>query len=168
MWRRENDIRSELEKTREELERAAEHVLEVETRCDGYECRAREAEIRYRDAIRSLREIKETQQLSTEQLEVLKKNPRFNHDLKIDTSRFKRADNVTTAVRLASVFNDSAPPQSALSTGSNGSVKSEPAKRADNVYDSPSPPLTANITREALVSRILEGNLFLSIAHVQR
>ncbi|KAL0136223.1 Ser/Thr protein kinase [Mucor lusitanicus] len=146
VWRRESDIRSELERTREELERAAEHVLEVETRCDGYECRAREAEIRYRDAIRSLREIKETQQLSTEQLEVLKKNPRFNHDLKIDTSRLKRADNATTtAVRLASVFNDSVAPQSALSTGSNGSAKSEPTKRSDT-----------NITREALVSRILE------------
>ncbi|CAO0802029.1 unnamed protein product [Mucor circinelloides] len=157
VWRRESDIRSELERTREELERAAEHVLEVETRCDGYECRAREAEIRYREAIRSLREIKETQQLSTEQLEVLKKNPRFNHDLKIDTSRLKRTDTATTAVRLAtSVFNDPIPPQSALSTGSNGSVKSEPAKRSDSVYDSPSPPSTANSTREALVSRILE------------
>lgn len=165
VWRRESDIRSELERTREELERAAEHVLEVETRCDGYECRAREAEIRYREAIRSLREIKETQQLSTEQLEVLKKNPRFNHDLKIDTSRLKRTDTTTTAVRLAtSVFNDPIPPQSALSTGSNGSVKSEPAKRSDSVYDSPSPPLTANSTREALVSRILEGNLLLYIA----
>lgn len=167
VWRRESDIRSELERTREELERAAEHVVEVENKCDGYENRARAAETRYRDAIRSLREIKETQQLSTEQLEVLKKNPRFNHDLKIDTSR-KRSENSTstTAVRLASVFSDPVPPQSALSTGSNGSVKSEPVKKSENVYDSPSPPLTANITREALVSRILEGNLYIDIDHL--
>ncbi|CEP13418.1 hypothetical protein [Parasitella parasitica] len=156
VWRRESDIRSELQRTREELERAAEHVLEVENKCDGYENRARAAEIKYHDAIRSLREIKETQQLSTEQLEVLKKNPRFNRDLKIDTSRLKRAENSTTAVRLASVFTDVAFPKSAASTGSNGSVKSEPVKKSESPYDSPSPPLTSSISREALVSRILE------------
>ncbi|KAI8642628.1 hypothetical protein BD408DRAFT_416248, partial [Parasitella parasitica] len=156
VWRRESDIRSELERTREELERAAEHVLEVENKCDGYENRARVAEIRYRDAIRSLREIKETQQLTTEQLEVLKKNPRFNHDLKIDTSRFKSIENSTAAARLASVFTDTCLPQSANSTGSNGSVKSEPVRKSENPYDSPSPPLTSHISCEALVSRILE------------
>jgi WNK lysine deficient protein kinase len=154
VWRRESDIRSELERTREELERAAEHVLEVETKCDDYENRARAAENRYREAIRSLREIKETQQLSTEQLEVLKKNPLFDHDLKIDTSRLKRSE----TSRLASVYADA--PLSTISTSSNGSSKSETAKKTENLYDSPSPPsTTTSITREALVSRILEGNL---------
>ncbi|KAI7897048.1 uncharacterized protein EV154DRAFT_490301 [Mucor mucedo] len=138
VWRRESDIRSELEKTREDLERAAEHVLEVESKCDGYECRARTAENRYRDAVRSLREIKETQQLTTEQLEVLGKNPRFENELKIDTSRLLRSmATVDTPV-----------------SSSNTSVKSEPTKKPE--YDSPSPPLTASLTREALVSRILE------------
>ncbi|KAG2210273.1 hypothetical protein INT47_003258 [Mucor saturninus] len=138
VWRRESDIRSELEKTREDLERAAEHVLEVESKCDGYECRARTAENRYRDAVRSLREIKETQQLTTEQLEVLGKNPRFENELKIDTSRLLRS--MTTVDTPVS--------------SSNTSVKSEPTKKPE--YDSPSPPLTASLTREALVSRILE------------
>lgn len=159
IWRRESDIRSELEKTREELERAAEHVLEVESKCDGYENRARAAEIRYRDAIRSLREIKESQQLTSEQLEVLVKNPRIENDLKIDTtSRLLRSESTH---RLAG--NEPLPPSSAVSTGSNGSVKSEStattkrAAVAELGYDSPSPPSTASITREALVNRILEG-----------
>lgn len=148
MWRRENDIRSELEKTKEELDRAAEHVLEVELRCDGYENRARTAEIRYRDAVRILREVKETQQLSTEQLDVLAKNPRFDNDLKVDTSRLLRSE----VMRLADT------PVSAVSNGSNGSSKSDPVFKKPDLYDSPSPPLTTTLTREALVSRILEGN----------
>jgi chromosome segregation ATPase len=147
VWRRESDIRSELEKTREELERAAEHVLEVESKCDGYENRARAAEIRYRDAIRSLQEIKESQQLTPDQLEFLTKNPRIENELKIDTTRLLRSE----SIRLAEV------PSSAVSTGSNGSVKSESSKRVDIRHDSPSPPSTASITREALVSKILEG-----------
>ncbi|KAI8047224.1 kinase-like domain-containing protein [Gilbertella persicaria] len=88
IWRRESDIRTELEKTRQELEKAAEHVLEMESKCEGYESRAVTAELRYQSAIQSLVEMKETQQMTTEQLEVLKKkNPRFDHDLKIDTKR---------------------------------------------------------------------------------
>ncbi|GAA5802242.1 putative serine/threonine-specific protein kinase pkpA Phycomyces blakesleeanus [Helicostylum pulchrum] len=146
VWRRENDIRSELEKTKEELDRAAEHVLEVELRCDGYENRARTAEIRYRDAVRILREMKETQQLSPEQLDVLAKNPRFDNDLKIDTSRLLRSE----AMRLVDT------PVSAVSNGSNGSVKSDPIIKKPDLYDSPSPPSTTTLTREALVSRILE------------
>jgi hypothetical protein len=158
VWRRESDIRSELERTREELERAAEHVLEIETKCDDYENRARAAENRYREAIRSLREIKETQQLSTEQLEVLKKNPRFEHDLKIDTSRLKRPE----TSRLATMYADA--PLSTVSTGSNGSSNETPKA----LYDSPSPPPTStSITREALVSRILEGNSYSYIGAIR-
>lgn len=145
VWRRENDIRSELERTREELERASEHVLEVESRCDGYESRARAAESRYREAIRSLREIKETQQLTVEQVELLTKNPRFENDLKIDTSRLLRSDSIRDI------------PSSAMSNGSNASVKSDSSKKTD--YDSSSPPSTTSTTREALVSRILEGKV---------
>lgn len=127
------------------MERAAEHVLEVESKCDGYECRARTAENRYRDAVRSLREIKETQQLTTEQLEILGKNPRFENELKIDTSRLLKS--------VATTDNSASP--------SNTNVKSELIKRPE--YDSPSPPLTASLTREALVSRILEGKEFFFI-----
>ncbi|KAI9487553.1 MAG: putative serine/threonine-specific protein kinase pkpA Phycomyces blakesleeanus [Benjaminiella poitrasii] len=164
IWRRESDIRSELQRTRKELERAAEHALEVESRCDGFENRARTAESRYREAMRSIQELKQTQQISVEQLETLKKNIRFDHDLRIDTSRPKRSDTITApapapattavAARLTSTYNEG--PLSAVSTGSNGSVRSEPMKRAESAYDSPSPPLTSTTSREALVSRILE------------
>ncbi|KAI7906165.1 kinase-like domain-containing protein, partial [Cokeromyces recurvatus] len=166
IWRRESDIRSELQRTREELERAAEHVLEVESRCDDFETRARTAENRYREAMRSIQELKQTQHLSAEQLETLKKNIRFDHDLRIDTSRLKRPDTMNsttsssssstaTTARLQTVYNDG--PLSAVSIGSNGTIRSESIKRAENSFDSPSPPpLTAPTCREALVSRILE------------
>lgn len=121
--------------------------MEIELRCDGYENRARTAEIRYRDAVRVLHEMKETQQLTTEQLETIGKNPRFDNELKIDTARILRNE----AMRLLDT------PVSAMSTGSNGSVKSDSPKKPD-LYDSPSPPSTTSLTREALVSRILEGN----------
>ncbi|KAI8367311.1 kinase-like domain-containing protein [Blakeslea trispora] len=91
IWRRESDIRTELEKTREQLEKAAEHVVEVESKCDGYENRAIAAELRYRNAIQSILEMKETQLITSEQLEILKKkNPRFDHDLRIDTTLLAR------------------------------------------------------------------------------
>ncbi|OBZ89463.1 Serine/threonine-protein kinase pkpA [Choanephora cucurbitarum] len=91
IWRRESDIRTELEKTREQLEKAAEHVIEVESKCDGYENRAIAAELRYQNAIQSILEMKETQLITSEQLEILKKkNPRFDHDLRIDTTLMAR------------------------------------------------------------------------------
>ncbi|KAF7721665.1 hypothetical protein EC973_004315 [Apophysomyces ossiformis] len=57
VWRRESDIRSELDKTRMELRRATELVKEIEAKCEDYESRARTAESRYRDAIRGLLEV---------------------------------------------------------------------------------------------------------------
>ncbi|KAF7723926.1 ATP binding [Apophysomyces ossiformis] len=59
VWRRESDIRSELDRTRQELERATEHVREIESKREGFENRARTAESRYRDALRTLRELQE-------------------------------------------------------------------------------------------------------------
>lgn len=55
-WRRENDIRSELEKTQDQLEHVTEHVLEIETKCD----RALTAEKHYLEATHNLQELKET------------------------------------------------------------------------------------------------------------
>ncbi|KAI7861624.1 kinase-like domain-containing protein [Spinellus fusiger] len=59
VWRRESDIRSELDRTRLELKRASDHVMEIESRCEGFENRARATETRYREAMRSLREVHE-------------------------------------------------------------------------------------------------------------
>ncbi|KAG0163720.1 hypothetical protein DFQ28_011316 [Apophysomyces sp. BC1034] len=57
VWRRESDIRSELDKTRIELKRATDRVMEIEAKCEGFENRARSAESRYRDAVRGLRDV---------------------------------------------------------------------------------------------------------------
>lgn len=59
VWRRESDIRNELDRTREELNHATDRVHEIEQKCDDFENRARAAENRYRDALRNLRELEE-------------------------------------------------------------------------------------------------------------
>ncbi|KAI9315364.1 kinase-like domain-containing protein [Dichotomocladium elegans] len=66
VWRRDTESRieetevlgSELERVLLELERTTEHARDVEARCENYETLARSAESRYRDAMRSLRELK--------------------------------------------------------------------------------------------------------------
>ncbi|KAI8885207.1 kinase-like protein [Backusella circina FSU 941] len=57
VWRRESDIRSELDKTRDELNQAMEYVFDIEQQCDTLENRARTAEARYREAMRDLKEV---------------------------------------------------------------------------------------------------------------
>ncbi|KAI9475629.1 MAG: kinase-like domain-containing protein [Benjaminiella poitrasii] len=59
VWRRESDIRSELDRTRQELNHATDRVLEIEQKCDDFENRARAAENRYREALRNLRDLEE-------------------------------------------------------------------------------------------------------------
>ena len=59
VWRRESDIRNELDRTRDELNHATDRVLEIEQKCDDFENRARAAETRYRDALRNLRELED-------------------------------------------------------------------------------------------------------------
>ncbi|KAI9282267.1 kinase-like domain-containing protein [Sporodiniella umbellata] len=60
VWRRESDIRSELDRTRQELAQANDKVSEVEQRCDTFESLARVAENKYREAARTLREFEDT------------------------------------------------------------------------------------------------------------
>lgn len=60
VWRRESDIRNELDRTRDELNMATDRVLEIEQKCEDFEGRARAAESRYRDALKSLRELEES------------------------------------------------------------------------------------------------------------
>jgi WNK lysine deficient protein kinase len=59
VWRRESDIRNELDRTRAELSQANDRVLEVEQKCDNFEGRVRAAENKYREAVRTLRELEE-------------------------------------------------------------------------------------------------------------
>ncbi|KAI8072643.1 kinase-like domain-containing protein [Gongronella butleri] len=67
VWRRENDIRSELDRTREELAAASEQIIDAESKCDDFENRARLAEARYRETMRSLRELEDQQQQQQQQ-----------------------------------------------------------------------------------------------------
>ncbi|KAL0094715.1 putative serine/threonine-specific protein kinase pkpA Phycomyces blakesleeanus [Phycomyces blakesleeanus] len=59
VWRRESDIRSELDKIRLELEATTKHARELETKCEMYENRARSVEVQYREALKQLREVQE-------------------------------------------------------------------------------------------------------------
>ncbi|CAO3589956.1 unnamed protein product [Absidia cylindrospora] len=69
VWRRESDIRSELEHTRQELELATKRIMDVEHQCDDYESRARMAEAKYREMARNLREMEDHQHQQQQQLE---------------------------------------------------------------------------------------------------
>ncbi|ORZ19384.1 kinase-like domain-containing protein [Absidia repens] len=66
VWRRESDIRSELERTRQELDLATDRIVDVEHKCEDYESRARVAEAKYRETVRNLREMEELQQKQPE------------------------------------------------------------------------------------------------------
>jgi predicted RNase H-like nuclease (RuvC/YqgF family) len=80
VWRRESDIRNELDRTREELNEAAGRVLEIEQKCESFESKARAAETRYREAVRNLRELEELKSPLTEE-ELPKKHPALNESL---------------------------------------------------------------------------------------
>ncbi|CAO3697176.1 unnamed protein product [Umbelopsis ramanniana] len=56
VWRRESDIRSELEDARQGLAMANEHLVDIEKRCETLEIQAIHSENKYRDAVRQLRE----------------------------------------------------------------------------------------------------------------
>ncbi|KAI8985818.1 kinase-like domain-containing protein [Pilobolus umbonatus] len=136
IWRRENDIRTELHRTRQELEKAAEHVMEIEHKCDGYESRALAAEHKFQDAALHLKEMQENYTLMVDELI----NHRGSLGLKVDTSRLFSADQYPSTT-----------------------IAAPKPLSSKTVYDSPplteSPvtvsPLTPNCTREALFSKIL-------------
>jgi hypothetical protein len=61
VWRRENDIRSELERARQELVLASDRAHEAEKRCMTFEQRVKLAEERYQDVMdRRETEVSET------------------------------------------------------------------------------------------------------------
>ncbi|KAI9243938.1 kinase-like domain-containing protein [Sporodiniella umbellata] len=59
VWRRESDIRIELDRTKAELSQANDRVLEIGQKYETYEDRVRAAETKYREAVRTLRELEE-------------------------------------------------------------------------------------------------------------
>ncbi|CAO3653209.1 unnamed protein product [Mucor hiemalis] len=67
VWRRENDIRSELERAKGELDAAREKILDAEKKCDSFEQRTQLAEERYKDTLAMLEQAK----LSLEDTEVV-------------------------------------------------------------------------------------------------
>ncbi|KAI8380175.1 kinase-like domain-containing protein [Blakeslea trispora] len=68
VWRRESDIRNELDRTKEELNHATDRVLEVEQKCNNFESRAQAAESRYKNALRSLKELEELKSASSTEM----------------------------------------------------------------------------------------------------
>lgn len=68
VWRRESDIRNELERTREQLNHATDRVLETEQKCEDLENRARMAEIKYREALKQLEDAGHNTQEEHEKL----------------------------------------------------------------------------------------------------
>ncbi|KAL9558200.1 hypothetical protein MBANPS3_001020 [Mucor bainieri] len=58
VWRRENDIRSELERAKNELISAREKIADVEKKCNSFEQRTQLAEERYKDTITALEQAK--------------------------------------------------------------------------------------------------------------
>lgn len=58
VWRRENDIRSELERAKVELDAAREKILDAEKKCDSYEQRTQLAEERYKDTLAMLEQAR--------------------------------------------------------------------------------------------------------------
>ncbi|KAI9354405.1 kinase-like domain-containing protein [Pilaira anomala] len=58
VWRRENDIRSELERAKKELVAARDKILDVEKMCESFEQRTQLAEERYKDTMTALEQAR--------------------------------------------------------------------------------------------------------------
>ena len=133
VWRRDTDARpesevqSELESVRMELDRVTEHAREIESKCDGFESLARNAESRYREAMRNLRELQERHQV---ELEAAKSSP--------------------TTERV-SPFED----QQHQITMNN--ISASPPMEVEKLERDTQSELSSSSARDALVSHILEG-----------
>ncbi|KAI7892314.1 kinase-like domain-containing protein [Mucor mucedo] len=74
VWRRENDIRSELERAKKDLMAARDKILDVEKKCDSFEQRTQLAEERYKDTITALEQARLASELDHE-IELLNTTP---------------------------------------------------------------------------------------------
>ncbi|KAI8059912.1 kinase-like domain-containing protein [Gilbertella persicaria] len=94
VWRRESDIRNELDRTREELSHATDRVLEVEQKCNDFESRAQAAESRYKNALRSLRELEELKTASNTEMSDTMANMTLNGGHPDDKEREKLVNHI--------------------------------------------------------------------------
>lgn len=68
VWRRENDIRSELERAKHELRAARDKILDAEKKCDNLEQRTQLAEERYKDTVSAMEQVKISSEITTSSL----------------------------------------------------------------------------------------------------
>ncbi|ORZ14207.1 kinase-like domain-containing protein [Absidia repens] len=118
VWRRESDIRSELERTREELELATQRIKDVEHQCDDYESRARMAEAKYRETARNLREMEDHQHQQQQHQQQQQENSRTTET--IHTTPTQSTTNVKDP--LASSVTIPPPPLSSSSSSTTSST----------------------------------------------
>jgi WNK lysine deficient protein kinase len=59
VWRRENDIRSELERAKSDLSNTRDKIMEAEKKCDALEQRTQIAEERYKETVAALEQAKQ-------------------------------------------------------------------------------------------------------------
>ncbi|KAI9473498.1 MAG: kinase-like domain-containing protein [Benjaminiella poitrasii] len=76
IWRRENDIRSELERAKKELMAARNKILDMEKKCENIEQRAQIAEERYKDTLVAVENFK----LSVVETESVENNNNNNNN----------------------------------------------------------------------------------------
>jgi hypothetical protein len=157
VWRRESDIRSELEEARHDLDLANDHLHEIEKRCETLEIQALQTESKYREAMRQLREHG-----------IALQGPQPNH--------IGRAGSVTSSAahsdseELHSQASVHSPPGSPLHQPVAQNPSNQLAADVSHVLPEPMPKVQSispseqdsekdsGALREALVSRILEGN----------
>lgn len=158
VWRRESDIRSELEDARHDLTIANDHLHDVEKRCENLELQALQTETKYRDAVRQLRERERALEASSHQAHLI--GTAATNSV---ASSAPQSDNEDAQTHSNAV----SPPGSPKQLAANGvhavdvplseSLLSKKPNISPIEYDHELKEKDAGALREALVSRILEG-----------
>ncbi|KAI9028325.1 putative serine/threonine-specific protein kinase pkpA Phycomyces blakesleeanus [Phycomyces nitens] len=160
VWRRESDIRSELDKVRLELEKVSKRARELETKCEMYENRARSIEGQYRETLKQLRETQD-QQNTTHSRDSSVSTPapsrsssvssRIGGDLKVDVSPMPDREEKK---------DEEAPQDDKKTTGEKSPPvylsEKELAIRLDKEHPEAAMSSISPTARDALMSRILE------------
>ncbi|KAI8100194.1 Serine/threonine-protein kinase pkpA [Halteromyces radiatus] len=124
VWRRESDIRSELERTRKELELATERIADVEHKCEDFESRARIAEAKYRETIRNLRDMEEQQQQQRQEGNV--NNSNRKNITTLDGQNGVMSTQITPGTTTTSTYPPQLSSSSSTSTTSSTSIANAP------------------------------------------
>jgi WNK lysine deficient protein kinase len=158
VWRRESDIRSELEDARQGLAMANEHLVDIEKRCETLEIQAIHSENKYRDAVRQLREQERALEASHHAYAGTASSvaSSAHHS---DSEEHHSQSTATTVVSPPG-----SPKQYATTNGTqfmdvpmSESMLSRSASLSPSEHDMDLKEKDAGALREALVSRILEG-----------